>query len=100
MGKLTHVAVFSWKPGTTEAQVAALSEALSGLPALVPDINGYRFGADAGLGTATDQFAVVADFDDEAAFRRYAADPSHLDIIERLLKPILDTRHAIQFASP
>lgn len=97
MGKLTHVAVFTWKPGTTAAQVAALSDGLAGLPALIPEIAGYRFGPDAGLGTATDQFAIIADFDDEAAYRRYATDPRHLDVIDRLLKPILETRHALQF---
>jgi hypothetical protein len=99
MGKLTHVAVFTWKPGTTAAQVATLCEGLARLPALIPDITGYRLGPDAGLGTATDQFAVVADFDDEAAYRRYATDAHHLDVIERLLKPILASRHAVQFVS-
>ena len=40
--------------------------------------------------------AVVAEFDDLDAFNRYAADHKHLDVIERLLKPILSTRHAVQ----
>jgi len=97
MGRLTHVAIFTWKPETTEAQRAALCDGLAALPGLIPAIRSYRFGADAGLVVGNDQFAVVADFDDAEAYWRYAADPRHVDVVERLLKPMLRTRHAIQF---
>lgn len=93
---MTHVALFTWKPGTTDQQIQALNDALTALPALIPEIRSFRVGPDAGEPHANDAFAVVAEFDDLNAFRRYAADPHHLDVIERLLKPILGTRHAVQ----
>ncbi len=96
MGGVTHVALYTWKPGTTDQQIRALTDALTALPALIPEVRSFRVGADAGVSPANDAFAVVAEFDDLDAFRRYAADPHHLDVIEGLLKPILGTRHAVQ----
>jgi hypothetical protein len=96
MGGVTHVALFTWKPGTTDQQLRALTDALTALPALIPEIRSFLVGPDAGVSPTNDAFAVVAEFDDLDAFRRYAADPHHLDVIERLLKPILATRHAVQ----
>jgi hypothetical protein len=99
MGKLTHVAVFSWKPGTTQAQLDAMADGLATLPGLIPEIRAYRFGPDAGLSPGSADFVVMADFDDEAGYRTYASDPRHLEVIERLVKPLVETRHALQFRS-
>lgn len=96
MGGFTHVAVFTWKTAVTDAQRAALCDGLATLPGLIPEIRSYRFGPDAGLVVGNDEFAVIADFDDAEAYRRYAADPRHVDLVERLLKPIVQTRHAVQ----
>lgn len=97
MGRLTHVALFTWKPGTTEAQIAELCEGLAALPGLIPAIRAYRFGRDAGLAEGNVDFAVVAEFDSVEGYRAYAAHPTHLDVIERLLKPIRERRAALQF---
>jgi len=91
--------MFTWKEETTEAQKGALREGLAALPGFIADIRSYRFGTDAGIGTGNDHFAVVATFDDADGYQRYLADPHHLDVVERLVKPILATRHAIQFAA-
>lgn len=93
---LRHVAVFTWKPGTVGAQIAALSAALSALPGQIPQIRAYRFGPDAGLGGNAD-FAVVADFDDERGYRAYAEHSAHVDVIQRLLAPIREGRKSVQF---
>ncbi len=63
MGVLTHVALFTWKPGTTEGQVAALAAGLATLPRLIPEIKAYRFGPDAGLADGNVDYGVVAEFD-------------------------------------
>ena len=96
MGGVTHVALFTWQPGTTDEQIRELTEALTGLPALIPEIRTFRVGPDAGVSPANDAYAVVATFDDLDAFRRYAGDPQHRDVIERLVAPIVATRHAVQ----
>jgi len=91
--------MFTWKRGVTDAQRVALSDALATLPALIPGLRAFRFGPDAGLGSGNDEFAVIAEFDHAEGFRAYAVDPHHVDVIERLLTPMLGTRHAVQFAS-
>ena len=96
MGGVTHVAVFTWKPGTSDEEVRVMQEALAELPQLIPEIRSFRCGADAGLAIGNDRFGVVAEFDDVEAYRRYASDPRHRDVIDRLVKPLLGTRHAVQ----
>lgn len=96
MGKFVHVAVFTWKSDVTEAQRRAVSDALATLPELLPDLRAYRFGADAGLSTGNDDFALIAEFDDADGYARYASDPRHLDIIQRVVRPITESRHAVQ----
>ena len=100
MGGVTHVALFTWKPGTTGEQVQELTDALATLPELITDIRSYRFGSDAGLVEGNDGFAVVAEFDDLDAYARYAADPRHREVIEQVLGPLMATRHAVQLVEP
>lgn len=96
MGGLTHVALFTWKAGVAESDVAAVCEGLASLPGLIPEIQGYRFGRDAGLTDGNADFGVVADFADADAYRAYAAHPAHRDVIDRLLKPLMERRVAVQ----
>lgn len=95
---LQHVVLFSWNPEVTEAQVTAFAEGLAALPARIPEIRSYRFGPDVGHG-GTEQFALVADFDDLDAYQRYAENPAHRHLIASLLLPILASRHAVQFTA-
>ena len=92
---IRHVVVFSWKEGTSAARVAEFEADLRSLPGEIPEIRDYRFGPDAGLVDGNADFAVVADFDDEAGYRTYAAHPAHLPVLERA-KPIIDRRMAVQ----
>lgn len=97
MGRLTHVAVFTWKPGTTDQQLQALRDGLAALPGLIPEIRGFRFGADAGLREGNADFAVVAEFDSPEGYRAYGAHPDHRDLLDRLIQPIVDRRTSLQF---
>jgi hypothetical protein len=94
---LRHVVLFAWKPGVPKAQIQAFSDGLAALPDLVPDIRAFRFGPDARMGGGNEDFALVADFDDADAYRRYAEHPAHRHLIATLLVPLLGTRHAVQF---
>jgi hypothetical protein len=93
---MRHVAVFTWKPGTTAEQVRAFAEGLAALPAQIPEIRAYRFGPDAGLAAGNGDFALVADFDDGDAWRAYQDHPVHQRFIAEHARPIVEARHAVQ----
>jgi len=97
-GPLRHVVCVTWKAGTSPDAVAALCEALAGLPALIPEIRGYAFGSDLGLADTNADFAIVADFDDTDAWRRYQDHPEHQRVLTDLIRPNLESRAAVQVA--
>lgn len=66
----------------------------------IPELKAFSCGADAGLDPARNHdFAIAADFADEAGYKAYAKHPLHLDVIGRLIKPALAAggRVAVQF---
>jgi hypothetical protein len=95
-----HVNLLTWKDGTEQAAVDALSEHLSGYGAEIPEIRDLSFGSDLGLAERNVDFAIIVDFDDEEAFARYLAHPAHGRMVEEFLKPILGARQAVQFEVP
>ncbi len=94
---LRHVALFRWKPEATAENIARLEHGLSGLPAKIPAINAYHFGRNLGIQQGNADFAVVADFADQAGFEAYTRDPVHQAVINERLRPILAHREAIQY---
>ncbi|MGH3170697.1 MAG: Dabb family protein [Trebonia sp.] len=89
--------VFTWKPEATPEQVEEITNRLRRLTATIPAIRAYACGPDAGITEGNYDFAVAADFDDEAGFVTYRDDPGHRDIIQRLITPIAAQRAAVQF---
>lgn len=95
-----HVALFSWTPEATEAQKDALVAELGKLPGVIGTLRGFHIGPDAGLNPGNNyDYAVVAEFDDEAGYLVYRDDPEHRRIITEHLRPILASRAAVQFES-
>lgn len=93
---LRHAVVFRWRPGTTPEEVAAITAGLRALPAAIAELRDYRVGPDAGLGGENWDFAVVADFDDEAGWRTYADHPAHLAVAVRI-RAMIEARAAVQY---
>jgi hypothetical protein len=92
-----HVVLFRWKPGTPAAEIAALERALADLPGQIAEIRGYRFGRDAGLASGNFDFAIVAEFADADAWRRYVDHPAHQKLVAERVRPIVQERAAAQF---
>jgi stress responsive alpha/beta barrel protein len=93
---IRHVVVFNWKPEATSEQVEQIATELRKLVAGLPAVKAYTCGADAGITQGNADFAVVADFDDEAGFVSYRDDPGHREIIARLIAPIIAQRAGTQ----
>ena len=91
-----HVVTFTFKPETADEAVATFAQGLDHLAERLK-LNSFRHGRDLGLHNGNADYAVVAEFDDEAEFAAYLSSPSHQQLIRELLLPHLQTRSAVQF---
>ncbi|GAB3204773.1 Dabb family protein [Marinactinospora thermotolerans] len=96
---IRHIALFRWAQGVTPEQIASVEEGLSRLPAAIPQLLSYSYGADLGLGAGNHDFAVVADLADDEAFRVYRDHPEHQAVLA-VVTPLLADRAAVQFTLP
>ena len=94
---IRHTVLMKWTSEATAEQKASVAAELSALPVIVPSIRAYVLGSDLGLVAGNFDFAVSADFDDEAGYLAYRNDPAHRDIITRTIDPITAQRIAVQF---
>lgn len=94
---LRHVSLFSFTAEATGPQRLAVTEALSALPAAIPELRDYRFGPDAGINAGNYDYAVVADFDDEQGYLVYRDHPEHRRVLVEVIAPIITARAAVQF---
>ena len=94
---IRHVVMFRWKAETTPEDVAAIEEGLGKLPAEVPEIQRYSFGADEGLNEGNFDFVVVADFASADDCRAYRDHPAHRAFIEQHSRPHTAERAAVQY---
>jgi hypothetical protein len=92
-----HVVNFRWNAQSSPEHVEALKEALSGLPAILPDLRRYAYGTDAGINEGNYDFAVVAEFDNSEGYLTYRDNDEHARIIQTLIAPYLDSRTVVQF---
>ncbi len=95
-----HNVFFKWKPGTTTSHVDEMATALGTLPGKVPSIRSYKFGRDLGLGQpgVSWDFAISAQFDDEAGWREYLSHPAHEAVRDESLAPRIAERASVQFS--
>jgi Stress responsive A/B Barrel Domain len=94
---IRHVSLLTFTPEATDAQIDAIAQALSGLPARLPKLRSYTFGRDAGINTGQASFAVVADFDTVDDYLEYRDDAEHRRILSELITPVLAARSASQY---
>lgn len=93
---LRHCVLLKFKDQVTRDEIDALMTELAHLRTL-PMISDYRFGPDAGLAEGNADFAIVADFEDGAAYQAYAADATHQAVLSSI-RPLISERTALQFS--
>jgi len=92
---IRYVALVKLRPDVSEAQVEEWIAATTAL-----SIQGMRslvFHRDLGLREGNAAYAVVADFDDEDAYRRYDTDAEHARIRRELAVHLIETIDRCQF---
>ncbi len=92
-----HVVCFTWADDASPDAITAAAAALRELPGLISEVRAFSVGADLGLAEGTSDLALVADFDDAAAWQRYQDHPEHRRVVIEHVRPILATRAAVQF---
>lgn len=94
---IRHVAVFTWDDEMTGEMEQQLAAELTALAPKLAGLRSYHCGPDAGLVEGNFDFAVVADFDDAAAYLAYRDNPEHQEIISRLSGPHANSRAGLQY---
>ncbi len=94
---IRHTVLFKWKPEATDEEKQQAGTEVAKLSSMVRSLRAFACGADAGLAPANFDFAVTADFDDEAGFFAYRDDPAHRQVVDRYILPITAQRVAVQF---
>ena len=94
---IRHVVVITWLPEASAEHRQQAQDGLATLPPLMTGLRSYSFGPDAGVTEGNADFAIVADFEDAAAYVAYRDHPAHVDVVRRLIAPISQQRRAVQF---
>ncbi|MEM7288700.1 MAG: Dabb family protein [Actinomycetota bacterium] len=92
-----HTVLLKLNDDATDDQRDTIREALAALPALIPEIESYTIGTNAGDRPDNFDFAVIGDFADKAAYQVYADHPDHIRVIQEHIAPLLTGRAAVQF---
>ena len=85
---LRHIVLLTFKPEASLEQRKAVRSAVEGFSKLIPEVRSLVCGENVGSGPNHHDFALVADFDDLAAFRRYIASPAHQAYVEGPAKAV------------
>lgn len=83
-----HIVLLKYKPEATEAERLAVREAVENLPSQVPEIVSGRTGIDVGKGPNSYDVAIVFDFEDRDAFKRYIASTPHQNYVQGPAKAV------------
>jgi Stress responsive A/B Barrel Domain len=94
---IRHVVLFTWVPEATSEQKQRVVDELRTLPPQMSGLRAYHVGPDARIIDGNADFAVVADFDDQASYLAYRDHPAHRAIVDQAIAPIAGQRMAVQY---
>ncbi len=97
---IKHVVLMTWKDGVAQHQIEAVTAGFRALGENVDEIVSYSFGEDAGIYTGNADYALVAEFKNEADFKAYVAHPSHQALLADITGPILASFQSVQYEQP
>lgn len=94
---IVHIVLMNWNKTLDGKEIENIDSAFARLPALIPEIKSYRFGADLGLFDGNADYALIAEFDNAEDMRVYSTHPDHIDLLKAATGPLLDSYQALQF---
>lgn len=93
---LRHIVLVSFKPEASADQIAAWRAAVTGMCEASGEILSFTLGQNIGSGPNHHDAALVADFEDMDAFRRYVGSAAHKAYVEDHARPVTARLAAIQ----
>jgi hypothetical protein len=93
---LRHIVLVTFKPTATDEQLDAWRTAVIEMCETNPEVLSFTLGSNIGSGPNHHDSALVADFQDIAAFRRYISGPAHEAYVENHARQVVDKIAAIQ----
>ena len=93
---LRHIVLVSFKPEASTDQIAAWRAAVTEMCETSKDVLSFTLGQNIGAGPNHHDCALVADFEDIDAFRRYVGSEKHKAYVEDHARPVTARLAAIQ----
>lgn len=93
---LRHIVLVSFKSDATEDQLAAWRAAVTDMCDTSPEVLAFSLGKNIGTGPNHHDAALVADFEDIDAFRRYVGSEAHKSYVEDHARHVTEKLAAIQ----
>lgn len=93
---LRHIVLLTIKPSATAEQLDAWRKAAVGMCESSPEVRSFTLGSNVGSGPNHHDWALVADFEDMDAFRRYVGSRAHAEYVEKHARHVVDRIAAIQ----
>jgi hypothetical protein len=81
---LKHIVFLKFKSGTSEDDIKGIEKGLAGLPDRIPEIKRYEFGRDILRSDRSYDFALLSEFEDQAAMKRYQIHPYHFAVLNKI----------------
>jgi hypothetical protein len=93
---IQHLALFTFKTGTTDDEIAELTRHLTEMAAGIPELRGYHAGPNLRLRPSDADYAVSAVVDDEAGLTAYLDSDAHKAVYDAILGRLVERRQAAQ----
>jgi hypothetical protein len=87
---IEHIVLFKWKEDTPDTAIAEVLKALKELKGKIPGIIDLSCGENFSARARGFHHGLVVRFSDRAALEAYTPHPSHQEVVQNLIKPILE----------
>ena len=94
---IDHIVLFKVKEGTPPESVSGMLEGLRGLEARVPGIVALSAGENFSDRSQGFTHGLVVRFQDQAALGAYLPHPAHQEVVQNLIRPIVDDVLAVDY---
>lgn len=94
---IKHIVLLTWKEGASQDQIDAVTSSFRALEDEIEEIVSYSFGEDACIYRGNADYALIAEFRNEADLKAYVVHPSHQELLAKVTGPIMASFQSVQF---